>query len=173
MQVLSVVEELRLPDWWIGAGFIRNKVWDYLHEYKEATPYSDIDVIYYEPRDFKKPVEEIKKIEKAYEEKLSKKINSVNWSVTNQIRMHHFKGYREPYRSSEDALSHWIETATCIGVKIDSEKKLFLSTPHGIEDLVHLKLRVTENNDYSRKEFYRRIKEKQWLKKWPKLTIIE
>jgi len=28
MDVLRAAEKLQLPDWWIGAGFLRNKIWD-------------------------------------------------------------------------------------------------------------------------------------------------
>src|SRR6185312_4192753 len=31
MRLLRSVEELGLPDCWIGAGFIRNTIWDALH----------------------------------------------------------------------------------------------------------------------------------------------
>jgi len=30
--VLAAVRSLALPDCWVGAGFIRNAVWDYLHD---------------------------------------------------------------------------------------------------------------------------------------------
>ncbi len=34
MNVLTEANKLNLPDWIIGAGFLRNKVWDYLHDIK-------------------------------------------------------------------------------------------------------------------------------------------
>ena len=34
MNVLNEANKLNLPDWVIGAGFLRNKVWDYLHDIK-------------------------------------------------------------------------------------------------------------------------------------------
>lgn len=46
MGVLSAVYAARLPDWYIGAGFIRNLVWDHLHDFP-GTPLNDIDVIYF------------------------------------------------------------------------------------------------------------------------------
>ena len=48
MHVLGLVRDLGLPDWWIGAGFVRNKVFDYLHGYKKRTPLNDVDVIYFD-----------------------------------------------------------------------------------------------------------------------------
>jgi len=48
MDILSCVEQLQLPDCWVCAGFIRSKVWDYLHDFNERTPLGDIDVIYFD-----------------------------------------------------------------------------------------------------------------------------
>jgi len=44
MNILSIVSSLKLPDWYIGAGFVRNLVWDHLHNFP-STPLNDIDVI--------------------------------------------------------------------------------------------------------------------------------
>ena len=32
MQCLRAARSLNLPDWYLGAGFLRNAIWDYLHE---------------------------------------------------------------------------------------------------------------------------------------------
>jgi hypothetical protein len=49
MNLLRVVKNLKLPDWWICAGFVRSKIWDTLHNYEARTPLADIDVIYFDP----------------------------------------------------------------------------------------------------------------------------
>jgi hypothetical protein len=36
MEVLMTASDANLPDWMIGAGFVRNKVWDYLHGYSNS-----------------------------------------------------------------------------------------------------------------------------------------
>ena len=46
LEILTIVKNLQLNDCWIGAGFIRNKVWDVLHAI-ERTKLNDIDVIYF------------------------------------------------------------------------------------------------------------------------------
>lgn len=48
MDILRAVKSLHLPDWWVCAGFVRSKIWDVLHGFKERTPISDIDVIYFD-----------------------------------------------------------------------------------------------------------------------------
>lgn len=168
MDILEQARKLNLPDWWIGAGFVRSKVWDILHGYKVRTPMSkasDIDVIYFDKNDFTEDESKFDRTQKEiyYEELLKKNIPNINWSVTNQARMHLFHGDKR-YISSEDALAQWVETATCIGVKLNKNNNLILSTPRGINDLVNLVLRPTPNANNSIDLFYERINKKQWLK---------
>ncbi len=75
------------------------------------------------------------------------------------------------YKNSQEGLSNWVETATCIGVKIQ-KGKIVLTTPRGIEDLVNLIVRPTPKFKKDLKTFNERIKSKKWFKKWPKLRIL-
>ncbi|MFA5934084.1 MAG: nucleotidyltransferase family protein [Candidatus Paceibacterota bacterium] len=165
MDALRAVKSLNLPDWIIGAGFVRNPVWDYLHEYKEQTPLTDIDVAYFDLNNLNEEVE------KEYENKLKEIINA-EWSVTNQARMSKINNQSKNYISTEDAISHWPETATAIGVKLDNNNKLELIAPHGINDLLNLNLRMTPGFGDGCESFLKRVEKKQWLIKWPKLKVI-
>ena len=164
MDILRVVERLNLPDWWIGAGFVRGKVWDILHGYKKRTPLPDIDVVYFDKSDFSSETE--------YEKILKKQMPEVKWSVTNQARMHVFHN-NKPYANSEEALSKWVETATCVGVRLNKNNKVILTAPWGIEDLVTLILRPTPGTDKNSGSINIRIREKKWIKKWKKLKILD
>ncbi len=78
-----------------------------------------------------------------------------------------------PYTSSEDAVSKWPETATCIGVKMENGK-LKLVAPYGIGDLMNLIVRpnpafIDEGN--VKNVVVERMKNKKWLEKWPKLKL--
>lgn len=172
MEILEATKSLNLPDWWIGAGFVRGKVWDTLHGYSSRTPLTDIDVIYFDKNDFSEDeaIGESTRQEIVYEDKLNKLIPNVNWSVTNQARMHLYHK-TDPYKSSEEALADWVETATCIGIKIGDNQNLILTAPHGIDDLVNLILRPTTKTKENLKEFERRVRDKKWLIKWPKLKV--
>lgn len=175
MNILRLVEELRLQDWWIGAGFVRSKVWDYLHGYKIRTPLPDIDVIYFDKSDYAKNEERkfSTKKEDAFQSELTELFPSVKWSVTNQARMH-LMHERPAYKNSEEALSEWSETATCVGVSIVNNKVILIA-PHGVQDLVNLIIRpvpgYAEKYNHDPKIFENRIKDKKWLEKWPKLTV--
>lgn len=162
MEVIYLVDKLDLPDYLIGAGFVRNFIWDKLHHYNKLTPLNDIDVVYFEPLHIDKS------LEKQYEDYLNSQ-KAYNWSVKNQARMH-LKNYHEPYLSTLDAIAHWTETATAIGVRLNEKNKVEIIAPYGIEDLVNLIVRPIPNTDLS--IFSERVNNKEWLTKWPLLKVI-
>jgi hypothetical protein len=163
MDILKTVRDLDLPDCWIGAGFERNKAWDLLHEFEERSPLSDVDVVFLDKENISK------EYEVSIHLKLQKKHPNVNWEVINQAKTHTWHK-RDPYNSTEEAISEWIETATCIGVQLSASNKLEVIAPHGLKDLEQLVLRpVPSLKDLS--IFNERIKKKRWTQKWPKLSI--
>lgn len=164
MKVLVLAKSLNLPDWMIGAGFVRNKVWDYLHGYNNIeTQNHDVDLIYFDQfnNDEEKDLE------------LSKKLNKetgINWEIVNQAYTHKWHN-RGQYKNSTEALADWTETATCVAVSIDENNILKLHSPLGIDDLVGLVVRKNERcSDPG--VYIRRACDKKWLTKWPKLKII-
>lgn len=165
MGVLHIAEKLNLPDWVIGAGFVRNKVWDYLHgfENKEVLT-NDIDLIYFDPSNSGE------EIDKEYSRWL-KELTDVNWEVVNQARTHLWHN-RSPYKNTEEALSEWVETPTCVGVRLERDDTLTFFAPHGIDDLVNLIVRPSPNNS-DIKAYKERQKKKDWKQKWPKLKILD
>lgn len=167
MNILRAARTLELPDWMIGAGFIRNKVWDYLHNYSNTeVPTADIDVIYFNPFDVSEETEE------EYNQRLNK-IKAANWSVKNQARMHLKHNRNIPYKNTEEALSEWVETPTCIAVRLEHDDSLTLFAPHGIDDLVHLVVRPTPSFVDNLEIFWERVKSKGWQQQWKKLKILE
>jgi len=165
MDVLRAVRSLDLPDWLIGAGFVRNPIWDNLHGYKKQTPLNDIDVAYFDQSDLSEEKES------AYQDKL-KEIIDANWSVTNQARMAKINNQNKSYISTEDAIAHWPETATAIGVTLLKNGRLKLTAPYGIDDLNSLNLRMSPEFGDGKDAFEKRIIKKRWLLKWPKLKIV-
>lgn len=166
MEVLKAVHSLNLPDWLIGAGFIRNPVWDMLHNFRKQTPITDTDVAYFDPNDISEETE-IK-----HQETLLK-ILVTDWSVTNQARMAKINNQSRSYVSTADAIAHWPETATSIGITMLSDNSLKIIAPHGLDDLFALRLRMTPDFGDGHEAFLARVNKKRWLSKWPKLKIIE
>ena len=163
MDILHTAENLNLPDWVIGAGFVRNKVWDYLHGYdKPKVDTADIDLVYYAPNGN----------DQEADERLSERLKEetgIEWEVVNEAYAHKWNNLPS-YKSTEDAISCWPETATAVGVKIENEE-LKLIAPYGIDDLVNLIIRPSPKFPDGVKRVRERITEKKWLEKWPKLKI--
>lgn len=167
MEVLRSSEKLNLPDWWVCAGFVRSKVWDYLHGYAERTHLGDIDVIYYDEKDLDE------EMEKKYEHRLNGLMPGLPWSVKNQARMHEVNDL-PPYDSSVDAISQFPETATALGVKLNERGELEFTSPHGLEDLIAMKICPTpafEQDERLMKTYWKRLESKNWKQKWPKVEV--
>jgi hypothetical protein len=164
MQVLHAAEELDLPDWWIGAGFLRNKVWNTI-EGNNSHSNSDVDLVYFNSEDIQPETDW------SYDEMMSQDYPIADWEIRNQARMH-TKNNFEPYISTADGISNWVETATCTAVKLENGK-LKLLFCHGIDDLVNLVARPIERFQTIEliDTFNNRIQKKDWQKKWPHLKI--
>lgn len=166
MGVLKEARTLHLPDWMIGAGFIRNKIWDCLHGYpKKTNSNSDIDLIYFNIDD----VDEGK--DRALSNELTRKTVQ-KWEVINQAYTHPWHNREEKYKNTEEALAEWVETPTCIAVRLEDNDMLTLFAPHGIDDLVNLIVRPSPAFKNNLDTFWRRVKSKGWEEKWPKLKVV-
>ena len=164
MRALRLVNSLNLPQGMIAAGFVRNLVWDRLHQMECCRPLADIDVIYFEPDDVSVETD------KLYELKLRELAPDLPWSVKNQARMHIRNGDK-PYQSSQDAMSYWPEQETAIGVRlaVTEENLLQVVSAFGLGSLFNLKL--TPNPKRLRAVFDTRLGQKAWLEHYPKLNL--
>ncbi len=161
MRALALASSLNLNDWCIAAGFVRNLVWDKVHGYSELTPLNDIDLIYFDENQGSKYSE--KEVESSL-----RALSEFPWSIKNQARMH-TRNNDFPYNSTSDAMSHWPEVETAIGVKLTAKGQIQLVAPFGVEALFNNT--ITMNPKWPKpKEFKRRIESKQWHKLWPNLV---
>ena len=165
MAILRTVRSLDLNDWAIGAGFVRNRVWDAVSRHDTQTVPGDTDVLYYDAADLRPETETM------LETRLRAAMPDVPpWSVTNQARMHVENGDR-PYASTADALWFWLETPTCVAVRPERDDTLTVLAPHGLDDLFGLRVRPTASGR-TRIEAYRaRIQAKNWPARWPGVSI--
>lgn len=164
MSVLTEAERINLSEWMIGAGFLRNKVWDYLHGIKrDIADTNDIDLVYFDKE----------KISEDRDKSLSEQMNDrlgLRWEIVNQAYAHKWHDH-EPYLSTSEGISHWVETPTCVAVTLENGEPRIIA-PHGIDDLVNLKVRPSPSRRNNLDLFYKRIKDKEWLLKWPKLDVV-
>jgi len=164
--LLQPVAALGIDDCWIGAGLIRNAVWDHLHGYPiQPLVGSDVDVIYcdYADTTLDRDV--------GIERRLSRDLPGIPWSVHNQARMHKHNG-DPPYENCEDAIQYWPETATAIAARLH-EGQVQVIAPLGVDDLVAMLVR--SGPAFARKidVYKRRLASKDWPKRWPRLKFVE
>ncbi len=57
--------------------------------------------------------------------------------------------------------------------RISKNNELYLVAPHGIHDLVKLIVRKSPKFPGKTEIFKKRVEQKQWLAKWPKLQLID
>ncbi|OIU71763.1 nucleotidyltransferase family protein [Rossellomorea aquimaris] len=167
MGILRAASRLHLPDCWICAGFVRSKIWDELHGFKNRTEIPDVDVIYFNESNLEEETE--KRLEAALRDILPE----VPWSVKNEARMHVVNDV-SPYESSEDAISKFPETATALGVKLDSNQELILTAPWGLDDVLNMEVRPTPyfKETQQRAVIYEeRVIKKNWKATWPKINV--
>lgn len=167
-EVLDVAEKFDLPDWWIGAGFLRNLIWDAI-EGNPPREERDVDLVYFDSDNI--DADRHWAVDWAITDQLKSEAPFAEWEVRNQARMHYVHGFK-PYASTEQGISNWVETATCIAVRRHSGKLEYLFC-HGTEDLFNLIARPidTFKTEELLPTFYGRIAKKKWQERWPSLKV--
>jgi hypothetical protein len=170
MEALMTVRRLNLTSWCIGAGILRNIVWDHLHGYDIPCQFNDIDVAYFDSQN----------ISAEQDHEFQKKLFSwlpLPWEVTNQAGVHIwfesvFGHTVSPLSSLEEAVSTWPETATSIGVTLTDNDQIRVIAPFGFDDLFQCIVR--RNSTRVSIETYRnRIAQKKYNERWPLVTVME
>lgn len=164
MQALRSARVLGLGSWCIGAGAVRNVVWERLHGRRlRADQLADIDLAHHSPL----------RIAAVDDTRLARQLRAASplpWEVVNQAFVHRWAGARPgmpPHADLEAALASWPETATAVGAWLDAEDRLHLVAPHGVEDLMTGVLRPSPGVDAQL--FARRLRDKAFLTRWPAL----
>ena len=177
MDCLSAAADLQLKDWYIGAGFFRNKIWDVLHGYDTRTPLNDVDVVYFDKsHDYENSDKDSDKAaDLALEQKLLAVMPGINWSVINLAYIH-LRYDQQQFKDSEHAISYWPELPTCIGVRLEpnkelNEQTLSFTAPWGIENNFSLEVKPNLNVSLPPEVYAKRIADKQWGRLWPQLRI--
>jgi hypothetical protein len=170
MSVLETVRTSNPPDWLVGAGIIRNLVWDHLHQYHSPTPLADIDVIFFDPQDLRPERDHM------VQRQLAKILPDLNWEATNQASVHLW--YEEVFgfaipalHSSEEAVGTWPETATSVAVRLLASNQIHIVAPCGLSDLFNMVLRRNPCR-VTHEQFVQRMHSKRILRKWPRVQLI-
>ena len=170
MQALTQVRALRLAAWCVGAGAVRNMVWDALHGHATPSALADIDVAYFDADDLSPQHDD------ALQRRLQAMAPATPWEVTNQAGVHrwfeqHFGHAVAPLRSLEEAVASWPEYATAVGLWLDDDDRLHVIAPLGLDDLFAMVVR--RNPARVSVETYRqRVASKRYAQRWPRVTVI-
>ena len=191
MRCLRALRTLALPQGYIGAGFVRNAIWDELHQKVSPTPLNDIDVVYFcdevtvphssaERKHTNASLSQlaaqsevlslVKSKEQAIERELTRLVPQATWQVKNQARMHMAHNH-SAYRSCDDAISYWIERETCVAVRLLANDDVDVLAPFGLE--ANFAGTISINPKYPRPEvFEQRVVSKNWRKVCPLLKVV-
>ena len=165
LAMLKMVASLQQEDCYIAAGFVRNLVWDFLHQdcIDSASALNDVDVIFFDALDKNNCRAEI------LQRELMLVDASIPWQVKNQAHMH-LKNNDSPYKSCGDAMSFWPEKETAVAVRINLQGNIEVLSPFGVDSLFNGL--VSHNPKRDKSIFLKRVKKKDWLNTWPKLKIV-
>ena len=170
MGALAAVRQLALSEWCIGAGAIRNLVWDTLHNKTSPSELSDVDVAYFDLTD----------ISPQRDQELQNQLLSLHptvpWEVTNQAGVHcwfesHFGHAVEPLRSLQEAVASWPEFATSVGISLDRDNSLRVLAPYGLKDLFGIVVRRNPAR-VSIETNRQRIEQKRYSERWPNVKVV-
>ena len=170
MDALVAVRGLGLDSWCIGAGAVRNLVWDALHGYETPSALSDIDVAYFDASDY------IAARDAALQGQLERLLPGVPWEVTNQAGVHmwfevYFGHDVAPLTSLHEAVASWPEYATSVGLWLDTEGSLHVIAPHGLQDLFSITVRRNPTR-VSLETYRQRSLEKRYIQRWPRVAVV-
>ena len=171
MQALAHVRDLRLRTWCVGAGAVRNLVWDALHDHAAPSSLADVDVAHFDADD----------LSAARDADLQRQLQAMApttpWEVTNQAGVHlwfeqHFGHAVAPLRSLEEAVASWPEYATAVGLRLDDDDRLHVIAPLGLGDLFAMVVRRNPAR-VSVQTYHERVASKRYTQRWPRVTVVE
>lgn len=171
VNLLRIVAAADLLDCWIGAGAVRDLVWDVrFGSGFDPADIEDVDVVFFDLDDLGAEKEH------DIERRLGELEPSINWDVKNQARVHlwfeaRFGHPAEPLTSTTDGVSTWPETATAVAVRMRNDGQLEIAAPFGLDDLLDGVwrgnfVRVTES------EYRARLERKQPRRRWPGVVVL-
>ena len=170
MAALRAVRDLNLASWAIGAGAIRNAVWDHQHGFAGQTAAQDVDLVFFDREDLSREWEQELQL------RLSHVLPGIIWDVTNQAAVHlwyeqEFGHPVTPLDSLQEGMSTWPEYATCVGVSLCADDRLEVIAPHGLDDLFSMVVRWNPIR-VSAEAYLQRVRQKSFSNRWPQVKTL-
>src|ERR1700730_17706441 len=143
MQVLSVARRLCLPDWLVFSGAVYQPVLNHLTGRALDYGIKDCDLGFFDASDLSYDAEDavISRVKTAFDEPLRSMGEGGN-----QARVHLWfeTKFSEPYgplSSTAEALERFASATFAVGVRLESDDRLYIEAPFGLADLFALRLR--------------------------------
>src|SRR3984957_17415487 len=143
MQVLSVARHLNLPDWLVFSGAVYQPVLNHLTHRPLDYGIKDYDLGYFDASGLSYEAEDavIRRVEAAFDEPLRSMVE-----VRNQARVHlwfeaKFGEAYGPLSSTAEALERFASATFAVGVRLESDDRLYIEAPFGLADVFALRLR--------------------------------
>jgi len=171
MAILRAIAPLNMPNWYVGASFVPQTVWNYLGGHPPFSRIKDLDIVYYDKSDLTSKTER----EFANKSKKALKEFPIEVDVVNEARVHIWYerefGKKIPaYTSCENAIDNWPTTASAIGINLLENGDLNVYAPFGLKDLMNRIVRP--NKRQVSREVYEE-KSSRWKRNLPELTVIK
>lgn len=170
IKILKIVRDLELPNWYIGAGIIRDVVWNHFSGSKKRYRFNDIDLFFYSRKRIS-----IKKIK----EKLTNIQPNIKWDIENSAYLHEWYWKKRhlkiaPLKSVEEDVDSWPEYATAVALRLFPNDEIKIYAPYGLKDLMKMIFRRNKfgRRDETKEIFNYRVAEKKIAEKWPQAKII-
>lgn len=169
MRVLETVRDLQLPDWLIFSGAVYQRVLNHLTGRDPDYGIKDYDLGYFDPSDISYDAEDlvIRRVASAFEPPLREMVE-----VRNQARVHlwfegKFGEAYAPLTRTAEALERFVSPLFSVGVRLETDDRLTVIAPFGLDDLFALRLAP---NPIRRTVGFDRTAASA-LARWPELTI--
>jgi hypothetical protein len=169
--ILEAARAVDAPDWLVGGGVLRTRVWDALYRVPEPTPIADVDVAFFDPADLSPDRDA------AVTAALLRERPDITWEATNQAAVHlwytdHFGDPVAPLESSADGVGTWPETATSVAMRLLPDDRLHMVAPCGLADLLGGILRRNPRR-VSAALFAARLANKRIRERWAQVQVVE
>jgi hypothetical protein len=170
VEILVLVRELDLPDCYVGAGAVRDVVFDErFGSGFDPNNVKDVDVVYFDADDLSAETEN------SAELRLQTVRPDLKWDVKNEARVHLWYEERfgvpfPPIASIAEAAATWPETATAVAVRLNDDDDVEVLAPLGLDDLMNGIWRW--NPTQVPEALYReRLAKKRPQHRWPAITV--
>lgn len=171
MRVLETTTALGLNDWLVFSGSVYQCVWNAVTGRSPGHGVKDFDLGYFD-EDFSWEAEDavIRRVAAAFDEPLRSRVE-----VRNQRRVSEWfpAKFGEPYppvACTAEALDRFVAPAFAVGVRMETDGRIIVVAPFGLQDAFDMVVRPNPNRPLAR-DWNRVIAGLR--ARWPEVTVIE